>query len=167
MVAETGFNTGGSSRAFLAARPDIEVVSFDIGAHVSIRRAKAQLDKKFPGRHQLVLGDSTQTLPAFAKAHADVRFDLVFIDGGHDYEVAKADLINFRTMAHADTIVIRDDMTPWWKWGEGPTKVWNEAIDAGLIVGSRLYKNGQLVQELTGRPVDSVWAVGRYAFGEN
>ena len=161
-VAETGFNTGGSSRAFLAARTDVRVVSFDIGQHLSVSPAKAQIDKKYPGRHELVLGDSTQTLPAYAKAHLDVRFDLVFIDGGHDYEVARADLANFRTMSHARTIVVMDDMTPWWKWGEGPTRAWNEAVAAGTIVESRVYKNGLAIKELTGRPADSVWAVGLY-----
>jgi predicted O-methyltransferase YrrM len=166
-VAETGFNTGGSSRAFLAARPDVNVVSFDIGKHVLVRRKKAQLDKSYPGRHELVLGDSTETLPAFARTHPDLRFDLVFIDGGHDYEVAMADIVNFRRMAHADTIVIMDDMTPWWEWGEGPTKAWREAVAAGVIVGSQLYKNGQQVTELTGRGLDSIWAVGFYHFEQS
>ena len=36
LIAETGFNTGVSSSAFLAARPDTTVVSFDIGQHRTV-----------------------------------------------------------------------------------------------------------------------------------
>jgi hypothetical protein len=161
-VAETGFNTGVSSRAFLSARPDVTVVSFDIGQHLSVRRAKAAIDRNCPGRHELVLGDSTETLPAYARTHPATRFDLVFIDGGHDYEVARADLRNFQGMCHEQTIVIMDDVTPWWRWGEGPTRAWHEALEIGLITRASLYKNGQPVTEPTGRAFDCIWAVGYY-----
>jgi hypothetical protein len=163
MIAETGFNTGVSSRAFLAARPVTKVVSFDIGRHVSVRRAKAAIDRRFPGRHELVLGNSTETLPAYAAKHPGKRFDLVFIDGGHDYEVAKADLVNFRSMSDHRTIVVMDDLTPWWRWGEGPTKVWQEANAAGWIAHSRFFRNGQHVTDQSGRPSDSIWAMGYYS----
>jgi len=36
--------------------------------------------------------------------------DLVFIDGGHDYEIAKKDLENCRPLSDHDTIVIMDDV---------------------------------------------------------
>jgi hypothetical protein len=53
-------------------------------------------------------------------------------------------------------------LTPWWRWGEGPTKVWQEAVEAQLIARATLYKNGRPVSELTGRPSDCIWAVGYY-----
>jgi predicted O-methyltransferase YrrM len=161
-IAETGFNTGVSSRAFLSARPDVRVVSFDIGHHISVRPAKAAIDRNFPGRHELILGDSTETLPAYARTRPGTRFDLVFIDGGHDYEVARADLLNFQAMSHEHTIVIMDDVTPWWRWGEGPTRAWQEAVEMGLITRASLYKNGQPVTQPTGRALDCIWAVGYY-----
>jgi methyltransferase family protein len=161
-IAETGFNAGGSSRTFLSARSDVSVVSFDIGQHVSVRRAKAAIDRGFPGRHELVLGDSTDSLPAYAREHPGKRFDLVFIDGGHDYEVARADLLNFRAMSHDRTIVIMDDLTPWWVWGQGPTRAWQEAVRAGVVVRDRFYRNGQLVREPAGAAGDCIWGVGRY-----
>lgn len=162
LVAETGFNTGVSSRAVLGARADTAVVSFDIGQNASVRRAKAEIDRRFPGRHELVLGDSMETLPAYAKEHPDRRFDLVFVDGGHDYEVARSDLLNFRALSRAGTIVIVDDLTPWFRWGEGPTRVWQEALGAGLITPLGLYKNGLPVAEPTGRGLDYIWGVGYY-----
>lgn len=161
-IAETGFNTGVSSRAFLAARPDTTVVSFDIGDHVSVRAAKKAIDRRFPRRHELVLGDSTVTLPAYARTHPGKKVDVVFIDGGHDYAVAKADLLNFQAMSHDRTIVIMDDITPWWYWGRGPTAVWQEALQAGLITQADLYKNGEPVSEPTGGASDCIWGVGSY-----
>ena len=158
LIAETGFNTGVSSSAFLAARPDTTVVSFDIGQHRYVRSVKAAIDRQFPW-YELVLGNSTETLPAYAKKHPGKRFDLVFIDGGHNYEVVKADLLNFQAMSHDHTIVIMDDLTPWWWWGQGPTKVWQEALQVGLITQADLYKNGQPVAERTDRGVDRIWAV--------
>jgi hypothetical protein len=163
LIAETGFNTGGSSRAFLSARSDTRVVSFDIGEHTSsVQRAKADIDRLFPDRHELVLGDSTRTLPAYAEAHPGRRFDLIFVDGGHDYEVAKADLLNFRAMSHVNTIVIIDDLTPWWVWGEGPTRVWQEAISEGWITDATLFKNGQIAADTQGRGSDAIWGVACY-----
>ena len=62
-------------------------------------------------------------------------------------------------MSHDHTIVIMDDLTPWWWWGQGPTKVWQEALQVGLITQADLYKNGQPVAERTDRGVDRIWAV--------
>src|SRR5258708_40338955 len=53
LIAETGFNAGFSSFAFLSANPDARVTSFDIGTHVYTKSAKRYIDKKFPGRHTL------------------------------------------------------------------------------------------------------------------
>jgi Methyltransferase domain len=161
-IAETGFNTGVSSRAFLSARSEVTVVSFDIGQHVSVRPAKAAIDRSFPGRHELVLGDSTETLPAYARKHPGKQFDLVFIDGGHDYEVVRADLLNFRALSNDRTVVIMDDLTPWWRWGQGPTRAWQEAVREGLIVQEGLYRNGEPVAEPAGRSDESIWGVGAY-----
>jgi hypothetical protein len=166
-IGETGFNTGASSRAFLAAREDTTVVSFDLGQHASVRPAKAGIERRYPGRHELVLGDSTKTLPDYARTRPDIRFDLVFIDGGHDYEVASADLHNFRPMCHERTVVIMDDLTPWWAWGEGPTRAWQEAIDGGVIVQAALFRNGRPVTELAGRWKDRIWAIGHYGSNHN
>jgi hypothetical protein len=44
----------------------------------------------FPGRHELITGDSRETVPAFADEYPTRAFDLIYIDGGHDYEIAKA-----------------------------------------------------------------------------
>jgi len=112
LVGEVGFNAGFSSYIFLDTNPDIKVVSFDLVKYSYVKSAKKMIDKKFPGRHILIYGDSKQTLPKFAEENPDIYFDLVFIDGGHDYKTAKSDIINLRRLSTKDTIVIIDDLAP-------------------------------------------------------
>ena len=73
----------------------------------------------------MILGDSTLTVP-------------VFIDGGHEYEIAKQDIENCFHLAHKDTIVILDDtvfIKHWEKeWTVGPTQAWNENVEQNKIL---------------------------------
>src|SRR4029453_14357084 len=89
LVGEIGFNAGFSSLAFLSADADVRVVSFDIGCHEVVGTAKEFVDAEYPGRHELVLGNSAWAVPAYRTQHPETSFDIVFIDGGHDYEEAR------------------------------------------------------------------------------
>jgi predicted O-methyltransferase YrrM len=161
LVGEIGFNAGLSSWAMLESDPDVQVVSFDLGLHRTVPRAKQLIDEAFPGRHTLVVGDSTQAVPAYAAQNPGVRFDLVFIDGGHDYEIAAADLQNMRKLSGPNTVVVMDDVMPWRVWGQGPTKAWEEAIRSGVVVQDEVFKDGRLVDHAEA-PGKRAWAVGRY-----
>ena len=161
LIGEIGFNAGFSTQVFLTANPEATVVSFDLAERGYTKVAKEILDKRFPGRHTLIAGDSTKTVPEFSRQNPDVRFDLFFIDGGHDYEVAKADIENAKALCTTQTAVIIDDLTPWLKWGEGPTRAWTEAIQQGLVRQDEIFQDGKAVSapEPPGR---RVWAMGRY-----
>ena len=161
LIAEIGFNAGCSSYALLKYVPDATVVSFDLGEHASVSVNKKLIDNKFPGRHTLICGDSRETVPAFAHSNPDLRFDLVFIDGGHDYEVARADLANMRPLSSDRTALIMDDLVPWQSYGAGPTKAWEEAIGDNLVQQDELFQDGQRVQKAQ-PPGDRAWALGRY-----
>ncbi|WP_024799534.1 class I SAM-dependent methyltransferase [Nocardia sp. BMG51109] len=160
-VGEIGFNGGFSSHAFLAAGPEVTVCSFDLGEHHYVRPAKEHIDVVFPGRHTLVAGNSTRTVPAFHRLHPTLRFDLIFIDGGHTYEVAAADLANMRAFATEETVVVVDDIAPWVQWGRGPAYAWEDAVADGLVIQDALVKDG--VEATTVEPpAERSWVVGRY-----
>ncbi|OBI76396.1 hypothetical protein A5663_02955 [Mycobacterium sp. E740] len=143
LVAEIGFNAGQSAYAMLIANPDLEVVSFDLGAHRAIKVGKRFIDERFPGRHTLILGDSKTTVPEYRAAHPETVFDVVFVDGGHDYDTAAADLANMRELSSPATTLIMDDLVPGMSYGIGPMKAWSEAVEQGMIRESERVRNGR------------------------
>ncbi|MFI8569601.1 class I SAM-dependent methyltransferase [Rhodococcus sp. NPDC078407] len=163
LICEVGFNAGYSSWAFLSASPDVTVVSFDLAAYAYSADAKAHVDEHFPGRHTLIQGDSHTTVKAYAKQHPDVRFDVIFVDGDHSVEGARADLDDLRALATPDTVVVMDDITPWLWFGEGPTQAWQEAVDSGRILHTQYFRDGEPVDAVT-PPAARAWAEGRYPF---
>lgn len=137
-ILEIGFNAGHSADTFLRCNPNVHVTSFDIGAHKYIKDAKEYIEITYPERHLLVLGNSTFTVNLYADANPTSKFDLIFIDGGHDIETAYADLNNCRRLAHKDTIVIMDDIVfvPGWiaDFNVGPNFAWEHNVQHGKIV---------------------------------
>lgn len=136
-VMEIGFNAGHSAEVFLKNNPTLSLTSFDLGAHQYVLPAKEYIDATYPGRHTLYLGDSLETVPKFARENPGTTFDVIFIDGGHDYHIAKGDLENCRKLAHKDTLIIMDDTMrtrDWFgEWNIGPTKAWVGALMSEVL----------------------------------
>lgn len=131
-IIEIGFNLGISAASFLSARPDIHVTSIDIGSHAYVLPAKRNIDKHFPGRHSLVVGDSTAALP-FLKGFFGARsVDLFMIDGYHVEPVPRIDLSNALQWCGPETYIIVDDVCE--SWGsEGVNQAVRDAIEAGNV----------------------------------
>ena len=135
-VMEIGFNAGHSAELFLSTKKNINLVSFDIGEHKYVNLGKEFIDKTYPNRHTLIIGNSLSTVPEYFKKE-NKKFDLIFIDGGHNYNVAKGDILNCKNLAHDKTIVVIDDTINnknWLAhWNIGPNRAWKEAKDSNMI----------------------------------
>ncbi|MCX4966417.1 class I SAM-dependent methyltransferase [Streptomyces sp. NBC_00654] len=167
-IAEVGFHAGLSSFAFLGANKRATVTSFDIGFHECVPRAKEFVDEEFPGRHELVIGDSGRTLPTYREFHPDAAFDLVFVDGGHSLDEARSDIENLVRMCRKGAKIIMDDIVPEWPWGVGPTEAWEKATASGKVreiarhfaePSTDVFLN-LLAPGPETRPVSHCWAIG-------
>ena len=148
-IIEIGFNAGHSAEIFLENNKDLILISFDLGKHEYVNTGKEYIDFKYPNRHTLIFGDSIETLPKFIEENKDKKFDFIFIDGGHEYEIVKQDIENSFNLSHKDTIIIVDDTIfrkEWEKsWTIGPTKGWlNNIKDNKIIeIGRKEYSIGR------------------------
>ena len=148
-IMEIGFNAGHSALLFLAITPpETKVVSFDLGEYAYVFVAKRYIDSVFPGRHTLVTGDSTITIPKYEEhvAHwrknpdtaPPLRFDFIFIDGGNQNDIPMKDIINSqRLIAGANTLVAIDDICRVPErhahYTIEPTKAWAQMVRSGVI----------------------------------
>lgn len=128
LIAEVGFNAGHSSDIFLKSGENTKVVSFDLGKYRYTNPAKEFIDQNYPERHTLIKGDSRKTIPKFIEENEEMKFDLIFIDGGHSYDCAIKDITNMKAMAHKDTILIIDDVRM-----KGVMQATEECIENELI----------------------------------
>ena len=148
-IMEIGFNAGHSALLFLAITPpETKVVSFDLGEYAYVFAAKRYIDSVFPGRHTLVTGDSTVTIPKYEEQVAHrmknpqtappLRFDFIFIDGGHQTDIPMKDIMNSQRLASGEhTVIAVDDICRVPErhahYTIEPTNAWKQLIDIGVV----------------------------------
>lgn len=103
-VMEIGFNSGFSALLMLMSNPDIKLTCFDIGTHIYTVPCYNKIKEDFGDRINLILGDSTKTVPNFHE-----KQDLIHIDGCHETDVALVDVHNSYRLSKDKTIIIMDD----------------------------------------------------------
>lgn len=102
---EIGFNAGHSCLLMLLANKESKITIFDICMHEYTIPCYEFLNKIFPGRLELIKGDSLQTVPQYNIK----KFDLLHIDGFHEPNHAYKDIINAKRLSTNNGIVILDD----------------------------------------------------------
>jgi hypothetical protein len=122
------------------------MVSFDLGEHSTVLAGKRYIDREFPGRHELLLGNSVVSVPLYLQTHPGAVFDVLYIDGGHKFEVASHDIQTCAHLAHKDSVVVVDDVVVEAKYDfcRDPSRAWELAKNCGLVreVGRRVYAKG-------------------------
>ena len=94
-VLEFGFNTGWSSALLLTMFPKVKITSIEIIEIESSRKGSEILKQRFPGRHDIVWGDSQKVAEDVIQGRRSLPgmgYDLSFIDGGHWPEVVQKDI---------------------------------------------------------------------------
>ena len=156
-VCEIGFNLGHSAFLWIAGNQKTMLYSFDIVVHKYVRGMVAHFKAEYQDRFNIIYGDSTITVPAFLKQKPYVKCDVLVVDGGHDYWLAKADLENMRDLANPErNIVIFDDFpSKDGNFNEVLGKAWAEMKAEGKIK--------ELLSCMAGRSQHG-FSVGHYIF---
>lgn len=141
-VCETGFNAGDSALRFLA-QSNKTLYEFDLGRYDYSKVAAEFMQLHFPDRFHITWGDSTKSLPDFHKANPDVKCDLVIVDGGHSYDVALADLVNFKSMAADKHVLYLDDSPCLKEYCIGVNQAWGKVMAEGCVVEDKVYAENE------------------------
>ncbi|MFQ5463426.1 MAG: class I SAM-dependent methyltransferase [Phycisphaerae bacterium] len=115
IVAETGLNAGHSACVILRAMETYGggmLMSFDIGRHDATQQAADLIKERYPDFHY-IRGDTKETLAgtmaqALGSNH-DATLDLAIVDGGHDIETARNDLLVFDALLKPGGFLWLDD----------------------------------------------------------
>lgn len=109
-ILEIGLNGGHSAENFFTHTPNLKkFVSFDINLHPYTQIAVDYLTKKYVDRFTFISGDSRTEVPRYAQEFPNETFDLIYIDGNHDYEYIFSDIQNCKALAHPNTLLWIDD----------------------------------------------------------
>ena len=104
-VCEIGFNVGQSAISWLTTKPDLELISFDIGTRPFTKHMGDVLQKKYPGRFKLIIGDSKTAVLKWAAEHGK-KCDILSIDGDHTYAGVIQDLLHMKVLAAQRNIIV-------------------------------------------------------------
>ena len=107
-LLEIGFNAGHSALLALTINPDLIYVGVDICHHPYTRPCFEYLKGLFGDRVRLHAGDSRDVLPVLR----DERriYDIIHVDGGHNFYIAHADLRNVIDLAAGGATLLFDDV---------------------------------------------------------
>jgi mannosyltransferase OCH1-like enzyme len=103
-VLEIGFNGGFSTLLLLNSNPNVKLTCIDIGMHSYVVPCFNKIKEFYGDRIALHICDSVEMMPKLTKL-----YDLIHIDGGHTYDVAKEDIINSYYISKPNALLIIND----------------------------------------------------------
>jgi predicted O-methyltransferase YrrM len=106
-ILEIGFNLGHTTEAFIK-NSSASVVSLDIFIHSYSWISMIYFLKNFYKRIKFLKGDSRVILQKLVSENK--KFDLILIDGGHSFEVAKSDIQNSLNLINSNGIILIDNL---------------------------------------------------------
>lgn len=128
-IMEIGLNGGHSAYHFIQQCKNLKkFVSFDLGLYPETKCAVQFFRETYGDMFEFFGGPSQRSVPEYLIKNPSQTFDLIYIDGSHEYEECYLDIINCKQLAHQNTIVWLDDCT-----FEGPTRAIKELVEAGFI----------------------------------
>lgn len=130
-ILEIGLNAGHSTELFLDESNAATVTSFDLFEKSYSPDILRQLSEVYGDRFQSIQGDTRETLPAWFAQNPSEPFDLVFVDGGHSFEVASSDLETVLQFVPRGCLIAMDDIVRdgEHKWfSKSPSQVWEDAV---------------------------------------
>jgi len=132
VICEIGFNAGHSVLNWVHANPKAQVVTFDITRRLYTSAAVNAINRSlFPDRNVLLItGDSLLSVPNFSRFDAHKNScNILYIDGGHSYQVASADILNMKALANQTfhRVIIDDSEIP------DVSRAWTDAQTRGVI----------------------------------
>lgn len=115
---------------------------FDLYGHEYSRSADDFLRNQTElntARLSIVKGDSTETVVSYVAAHPGFKCDLLSVDGGHSYDIAKRDITNMAALANETFNVLLVDDTNCPSFSHCVDKAFGEHVAEGRI---ERYDNG-------------------------
>ncbi len=122
-ILEIGFNAGHSCLLFLLSNTYSKITLLDLNDHSYTQPCFEYLNKHFPNRLFIIYGDSNETAKQLQES-----FDLIHIDGGHSYQIAKNDINNCKKLSNPSTLIILDDID-----FEDLSRLFNELLNTRII----------------------------------
>lgn len=109
LICEIGFNAGHSALFMISANPQAEYVFFDLNYHTYTNHCFSYIKEAFKNtKISIIYGDSKDTLTSYY-SNIEKYFDLIHIDGGHDYETLNSDFKNSYLMCKKNGFIVIDD----------------------------------------------------------
>ena len=111
-VAEIGLNAGHSALLILhCLEPTAELRIFDLNNHTYSRKAFEYLASQYNQLKEMVIGDSTVTLPDYIRTRPEElgTYDIIHVDGGHQKDIVYNDVFYTDLLLKSGGVMIVDD----------------------------------------------------------